>query len=150
MGIVRKLGCRKSTLLRQLAVMEFLDEGEMFINEIKLSKNNIKKYQEDIGYVFQKYNLSPYLSLRDNILLILTKVKKIDDKKANDIADGLINRVYLYNQRDKKPNKVSEGQAQRASIARALSTNPSLIFVDDPIATLDPILTSEVLGAIRI
>lgn len=148
-GVIGRSGCGKSTLLRQLSGMELADKGEIVINDIKINRENIKSYQSDIGYVFQKHNLFPHLSLRDNITLILNKVKKIDKNKANIITDELLKKVHLYEEADKKPNRVSGGQVQRAAIARALSTDPSIIFLDEPTAALDPILTGEVLNTIQ-
>lgn len=148
-GIIGRSGCGKSTLLRQLSGMELADSGDITINNIKINKENLKSYQKNIGYVFQRHNLFPHLSLRENITLILSKIKKIDKNRASEIADELLKKVHLYEERDKKPSKVSGGQAQRASIARALSMDPSIIFLDEPTAALDPILTEEVLNTIQ-
>lgn len=144
-GIIGKSGCGKSTLLRLLAGIEFGDTGEIIINGTLVEKNNLKKYQEKIGMVFQNHSLFPHLSLLRNITLILEKIKGYKEKEAEEIGIKLLTQLHLKDEIDKNPLKVSGGQAQRAAIARALSTDPKLIFMDEPTAALDPILTREVL-----
>jgi polar amino acid transport system ATP-binding protein len=148
-GIIGESGCGKSTLLRQLAAIEYPDEGTISINDIEIVEKNKKIYQDKIGYVFQKHNLFPHLSIKDNITLILSKVKKAKKEDAEKIAEEILKKMHLEDQMYKKPNKISGGQAQRASIARALSTDPEILFLDEPTAALDPILTGEVLNAIN-
>ena len=97
--------------------------------------------------MFQKHNLFPHLTLRKNILLILEKIKRVV-QRAELKASGLLDQFHLTEQADKLPRHVSGGQAQRASIARALCTEPDLLFLDEPTVALDPILTGEVLEAI--
>ncbi len=149
LGIIGQSGCGKSTLLRLLAGIEKPDEGKIIVNGTTLNERNLKTYQQDIGYVFQKHNLFPHLSLKDNIFLILHKVKKLPREEAKRQAVDILKTVHLENEMNKKPAEVSGGQAQRASIARALATNPKLIFLDEPTAALDPILTGEVLKVIQ-
>lgn len=146
-GIIGESGCGKSTLLRQLAGIEDPDSGEISINDLSpiLEK---KEFQEKIGVVFQKHNLFPHLTVRENIMLILQKIKKQDKKEADATVNALLKQLFIENEADKRPNEISGGQAQRASIARALSTNPQLIFLDEPTAALDPLLTDEVLRAV--
>ena len=148
-GIIGKSGCGKSTLLRLLAGIEFGDTGEIIINGTLVEKNNLKKYQEKIGMVFQNHSLFPHLSLLRNITLILEKIKGYKEKEAEEIGIKLLTQLHLKDEIDKKPSKVSGGQAQRAAIARALSINPKLIFMDEPTAALDPILTKEVLEEVK-
>lgn len=148
-GIIGASGCGKSTLLRLLAGIEFPDAGKIRINEVPINLKTVKSYQEKIGYVFQKHNLFPHLTIRENLLLILEKVKKMDKNQAEKRTDELLTQFQLNDQSDQKPYAVSGGQAQRASIARALSNNPSLILLDEPTAALDPLLTGEVLSAIH-
>jgi len=147
-GIIGKSGCGKSTLLRLLAGIEMADAGEIAINNISLDKKNLREYQNRIGMVFQNHNLFPHLSLIENISLILEKRKGYEKEKAEKTGKDLLKQLHLEKEMYKKPSKVSGGQAQRASIARALSTNPQLIFMDEPTAALDPILTKEVLEAV--
>ncbi|ONI47120.1 polar amino acid ABC transporter ATP-binding protein [Candidatus Epulonipiscium fishelsonii] len=146
-GIIGESGCGKSTLLRQLAGIENPEVGDISINGISpITKK--KQFQEKMGYVFQKHNLFPHLTIRQNILLILERIKKVDSKVAKDTLNNILEQLQLEMVSDKLPSQISGGQAQRASIARALSTNPALIFMDEPTAALDPILTKEVLKSI--
>lgn len=148
-GIIGESGCGKSTILRLLAGMEYPEEGMIEVNYQKVERKSSKEYQSKIGYVFQKHNLFPHLSIKDNIVLILNKIKTMEKPEAERIAMEALTKLHLEEQLDKKPNRISGGQAQRASIARALSTDPELIFLDEPTAALDPILTGEVLNAIQ-
>ncbi len=146
-GIIGESGCGKSTLLRQLAGIEQPTSGEIEINGISPINDNIK-FKDKISVVFQKHNLFPHLSIKDNITLILHKIKKQDKAISEQTAMNLLKRLSIDKEADKKPHEVSGGQAQRASIARALSTDPQLMFLDEPTAALDPILTQEVLKAV--
>lgn len=148
-GIIGQSGCGKSTLLRLLAGMEKPETGQLIVNGTNLNTADKKAYQRNIGYVFQKHNLFPHLSLKDNIVLILHKIKKYSREEAEKKAIETLKMVHLEDEMNKKPDTVSGGQAQRASIARALAADPQLIFLDEPTAALDPILTAEVLKVIQ-
>lgn len=137
LGIIGASGCGKSTLLRLLAGMERPQEG------------TVREYQNEIGYVFQKHNLFPHLTILENLVLILNKIKKVPGKEAEARAKQMLEQLHLKEEMNKRPDSISGGQAQRASIARALCTDPKLIFLDEPTAALDPVLTGEVLKAIR-
>ncbi len=147
-GIIGESGCGKSTLLRQLAGIENPDSGEIVINGISPIHEK-EKFQEKIGMVFQTHNLFPHFTIMENITFILHTIKKQSKKEANAKASELLQQLYIDGEANKKPREVSGGQAQRASIARALSTNPELIFLDEPTAALDPVLTDEVLKAVK-
>ncbi len=146
-GIVGESGCGKSTLLRQLAGIEKPEFGEITINGISPIKNT-SEFHDKIGVVFQKHNLFPHLTLKKNITIILNKIKKLSKEEANNKADEILKQLFIENEADKKPHEVSGGQAQRGSIARALATDPEIIFLDEPTAALDPLLTKEVLKAV--
>lgn len=147
-GIIGASGCGKSTLLRQLSGIETPDEGIITINALSPIVDK-RRFQESMGYVFQKHNLFPHLSIRDNILLILEKIRGLEKTKACRIVENVLAQMQLLDVADRLPNQISGGQSQRASIARALSTNPQLIFLDEPTAALDPMLTKEVLHAVK-
>ncbi len=149
-GIIGESGCGKSTLLRQLSGIELTDEGTIKVNDIIINKNNLKTYQNKIGYVFQKHNLFPHITIRENILLILEKIKKMEKSKAQKRCNEVLEEFFLREIADQIPSKISGGQAQRASIARAIATKPELLFLDEPTAALDPLLTKEVLDSIKI
>lgn len=148
-GIIGKSGCGKSTLLRLLSGIEEFDLGRININNLDLIKENKKKYQKKISMVFQQHNLFPHISILENISLILEKIRGYKKDKAKNISLSLLEQFKLENEILKYPNELSGGQAQRASIARALATNPDLIFMDEPTASLDPILTKEVLDFVK-
>lgn len=149
-AIIGLSGCGKSTLLRLIAGIEYPQSGEIMINEWQVDKENTKEYQTHIGIVFQHHNLFPHLTLKENITLILEKIKGQSETEANERAEELLELLHLCVEMDKLPANVSGGQAQRASIARALSTRPSLLLLDEPTASLDPILTHEVLTEIKL
>ncbi len=146
-GIIGESGCGKSTLLRQLTGIEMPDSGQVQIDAFSPIKDK-EAFLQKIGIVFQKHNLFPHLTLKGNITLILNKIKKLDKQAASDKADLLLKRLFIENESGKKPSQVSGGQAQRGSIARALAGDPDYIFLDEPTAALDPILTGEVLKAV--
>lgn len=147
LGIIGASGCGKSTLLRQLSGIERPDKGDITIDGLSPVTQK-KEFQEQIGVVFQRHNLFPHLSIEKNITLILEKIKKMDKASAEKQAQKLLAQLFMLEQKDKRPAQISGGQAQRASIARALATEPKLIFLDEPTAALDPLLTQEVLQAV--
>ena len=149
LAIIGQSGCGKSTLLRMMTGIEKSDGGKIEINKHDLGIEEISSYQKSISMVFQKHNLFPHLTLKDNITLILNKIHKMGKEEADQRAVDLFKRLQLEAHMHKKPDQVSGGQAQRASIARALSTEPEIIFMDEPTAALDPILTKEVLETVK-
>ena len=148
-AVIGPSGCGKSTLLRLIAGIERPQSGLIRVGRWSLVPEQIAAYQKTIGLVFQTHNLFPHLSLKRNITLILEKTRGMDKQTASDKADELLKLLQLEPEKDKKPAHVSGGQAQRASIARALSTDPELMLLDEPTASLDPNLTHEVLMAVK-
>lgn len=137
-------GSGKSTLIRTIAGLEKADSGDIFINnklmnEKEVSKNNI------FGMVFQQFNLFPHLSIIENITLPLIKVKKLSKSESIEIAEGVLNKVKIIDQKDKYPSKLSGGQQQRCAIARSLAMNPKIMLFDEPTSALDPEMINEVL-----
>lgn len=145
-AIIGVSGSGKSTLLRMLSGLEKPTLGEMYINGHNVADEDYKK---KIGFVFQSHNLFPHLTLLKNITLVLEKTRGIEKEEATEMAHKYLDLLHLSDQVHKLPKNVSGGQAQRASIARALSVNPEIIFLDEPTSALDPILTHEVLTAIE-
>lgn len=148
-AVIGPSGCGKSTLLRLLAGIEFAKEGKIRVGNFDITPAGISDYQKTIGFVFQKHNLFPHLTLKKNITIILEKTRGMSKHAASNKADELLKLLHLSDEKNKIPAKVSGGQAQRASIARALCTDPDLLLLDEPTASLDPILTHEVLMAIK-
>jgi len=145
-AIIGASGSGKSTLLRLLSGLEKPSQGTIQIDDLNVRD---EQYRKQIGFVFQNHNLFPHLSLERNISLILEKTRGYQKAKAVDIAKDYLTRVRLQDQMYKLPNNVSGGQAQRASIARAFSLDPELVFLDEPTASLDPVLAFEVLQAVK-
>jgi len=139
-------GSGKSTLLRMLAGLERPTSGKLTVNNRNVLD---KEHRSSIGMVFQTHSLFPHLSLEENITLVLEKTRGIDKETARKTAHKNLERLSLGDQAYKLPKNVSGGQAQRASIARALSVDPDIIFLDEPTASLDPILTDEVLSSVE-
>ncbi len=147
-GIIGESGCGKSTLLRQLSGIENPDSGDITINTLSPIHQK-KEFQKKIGVVFQNHSLFPHLSIKENITFILHTIKKQPKKQAKAKAKSLLQQLFIDGEANKKPSEVSGGQVQRASIARALATDPQIIFLDEPTAALDPLLTDEVLKAVK-
>lgn len=145
-AIIGVSGSGKSTLIRLLSGLEKPSEGMIRINGYDV---NDADYRKKIGFVFQNHNLFPHLTLKSNISLILEKTRGMSKDAAEETAMTYLKLLHLEDQWHKIPKNVSGGQAQRASIARALSLNPDIIFLDEPTSALDPILTHEVLTAIE-
>jgi polar amino acid transport system ATP-binding protein len=145
-AIIGASGSGKSTLLRLLSGLEKPSQGTILINDTDVKEETYRKL---IGFVFQNHNLFPHLTLERNISLILEKTRGYQKAKAIEIARDYLTRVRLSDQMYKLPKNVSGGQAQRASIARAFSLDPEIVFLDEPTASLDPVLTHEVLQAVK-
>lgn len=145
-AIIGVSGSGKSTLLRLMSGLEKPTEGEIIINDMPVY---LDEYKKKVGFVFQSHNLFPHLSLMKNITIILEKTRGFSKEEAEKAACKYLNLLHLGDQIDKLPKNVSGGQAQRASIARALSVDPDIIYLDEPTSSLDPILTHEVLNAIE-
>ncbi len=154
-------GCGKSTLLRCLNGLELMDEGSITINASTLSRSPQEKFshsnyqkqakviRENVGMVFQSFNLFPHLTLLENIMKAPMVVKKISSKEAKEQAMAMLKKVGLEGHYNHYPLELSGGQQQRAAIARALAMNPKAILYDEPTSALDPELKNEVLQVMR-
>lgn len=143
-------GCGKSTLLRCLNGLEAIQGGE-----IRLSGKNIagkdanwQEIRQQIGMVFQNYDLFPHMTVLENILLGPLKVQKREKKEAVEQARQLLDRVGLLDRQDSYPRQLSGGQKQRIAIVRALCMNPEIMLFDEVTAALDPEMVREVLDVI--
>ena len=145
--IIGPSGSGKSTLLRSVNCLETLDSGNIWIDDRPLNSSNsdIRKIREEVGMVFQNFNLFPHLTVLDNIILAPMSVKKIDKKEAVNAAKELLERVGLSDKQKAWPDKLSGGQKQRVAIARALAMNPKVMLFDEPTSALDPEMIKEVL-----
>lgn len=144
-------GSGKSTLLRCLNMLEEVTSGEVVVNDFNLTdkKNDINKIRENIGMVFQHFNLFPHLTVLENITLAPVDLKKATPQQAKDKALQLLDRVGLKDKANENPSKLSGGQKQRVAIARALAMNPDIMLFDEPTSALDPEMVGEVLNVIK-
>lgn len=144
-------GSGKSTLLRCLNMLEEVTSGEVLVNDFNLTdkKNDINKIRENIGMVFQHFNLFPHLTVLENITLAPVDLKKATPQQAKEKALQLLDRVGLKDKANENPSKLSGGQKQRVAIARALAMNPDIMLFDEPTSALDPEMVGEVLNVIK-
>jgi polar amino acid transport system ATP-binding protein len=149
--IIGPSGSGKSTFLRCLNHLEKIDRGTLIIDGIPLtdSKTNIHKVREEIGMVFQQFNLFPHLSVLRNITLAQIKVRKRSSEEAERIARGLLEKVGIPEKADNYPFQLSGGQQQRVAIARALAMQPKIMLFDEPTSALDPEMIGEVLDVMK-
>ncbi|MBR1805219.1 MAG: amino acid ABC transporter ATP-binding protein [Selenomonadaceae bacterium] len=148
--IIGPSGSGKSTLLRCINFLEEPTGGSITVDGIPLdSEENINKVREEVGMVFQRFNLFPHMTVLDNITLAPIKVRKIDRSKAEQTAQDLLDRVGLGDKADAYPNQLSGGQQQRVAIARALAMNPKVMLFDEPTSALDPEMVGEVLDVMQ-
>lgn len=144
-------GSGKSTLLRCINCLEYPTEGSITVDGQKLTdkKVNINKAREDIGMVFQQFNLFPHLSVIKNIMLAPVDRKKMTKEEAERKGMELLSRVGLADKRDQYPAQLSGGQQQRVAIARALCMDPDIMLFDEPTSALDPEMVGEVLDVMK-
>lgn len=149
--VIGPSGSGKSTFLRCLNLLEKPEEGEIYINgqDIMDPKLNVDKYRENLGMVFQHFNLFPNMTVKQNITLAPVRLKKWTKEEADTKAIELLRRVGLECKADTYPNKLSGGQKQRVAIARALAMNPEVMLFDEPTSALDPEMVGEVLDVMK-
>lgn len=140
-------GSGKSTLCRTINRLETIEEGTITIDGEKLPEEgkDLAKLRSNVGMVFQQFNLFPHLTIKDNVTLGPTKVRKLKNAEANELAEKLLDRVGIANQASKYPAQLSGGQQQRVAIARALAMQPKIMLFDEPTSALDPEMVNEVL-----
>jgi polar amino acid transport system ATP-binding protein len=150
--IIGPSGSGKSTLLRCLNFLEIYDKGEIWIDDKRIdpNKDNLNKVRENVGMVFQHFNLFPHKTALENITEALIHVKRIDKGNAIKIANGLLEKVRLMNRSNNYPFQLSGGEKQRIAIARALSMKPEIMLFDEPTSSLDPELIDEVLQTMKV
>ncbi len=145
--IIGPSGSGKSTLLRTVNGIEKAQKGQILIDGVDImdEKADRRKIREEVGMVFQSFNLFPHLSVLDNITLAPMKVKKLSREEAEKKAMFLLKRVGLEDKAKQKPHQLSGGQQQRVAIARALAMEPKAMLFDEPTSALDPEMIKEVL-----
>jgi len=145
--IIGPSGSGKSTLLRCVNKLEFSTSGKILVDEDEVTDPavDIRKIREEVGMVFQSFNLFPHLSVLDNITLSPLKVKKMPLKEAQALGLKLLKKVGLEEKAHSFPPQLSGGQQQRVAIARALAMEPKAMLFDEPTSALDPEMIKEVL-----
>ena len=140
-------GSGKSTLIRCINRLERHQKGHIIVNGIELTNDlkNIEKIREEVGMVFQHFNLFPHLTILDNLTLGPLWVKKIPKKEAEETAMYYLEKVHIAEQALKFPGQLSGGQQQRVAIARSLCMKPKVMLFDEPTSALDPEMIKEVL-----
>ena len=140
-------GSGKSTLIRCLNRLEAHQEGQIHVTDIELHETmkDIDIIRQDIGMVFQSFNLFPHLTVLENCMAGPNWVRGIDQNEAKEKAMALLKQVKIPEQADKYPEQLSGGQQQRVAIARSLCMEPKVMLFDEPTSALDPEMVSEVL-----
>jgi len=151
-AIMGPSGCGKTTLLNCLSGIDEIDQGEVIVDSNyvpKMSDKQRTKFRADeMGFIFQSYNLLPVLSVVENVELPLL-VSGVKQKQAREQAKGTLDLVGLSDQRDKKPAELSGGQQQRVAVARALVNNPAIVWGDEPTGNLDSEKALEIMEVLR-
>lgn len=149
--IIGPSGSGKSTFLRCMNGLEEINSGKVLVDHIDITdpKTNINKVREEIGMVFQHFNLFPHLSVLDNITLAPVESKRLTKDEAKEKALQLLDTVGLAEKANVYPHSLSGGQKQRVAIARALAMNPDIMLFDEPTSALDPEMVGEVLEVMK-
>ena len=147
--IIGPSGSGKSTLLRCLNMLETPDSGEVEVDSVRVTTENLAQMRARMAMVFQNFNLFSHLSVLDNITIAPVHVKGIAKDKAAAKAMELLKLVGLADKADAYPRSLSGGQKQRVAIARALAMDPEIILFDEPTSALDPEMVGEVLDVMK-
>ncbi|MGE7922889.1 amino acid ABC transporter ATP-binding protein [Viridibacillus arvi] len=150
-ALIGPSGAGKSTLIRTINALEEIDTGEIIVDGISIhdKKTDINKARTNIGFVFQSFNLYPFLSALENVTIAPMKVKGLSKAEAEKRGKELLTSLGLGDKFDAYPGRLSGGQQQRVAIARALAMDPQVMLFDEPTSALDPEMVKEVLDAIR-
>jgi polar amino acid transport system ATP-binding protein len=149
--IIGPSGSGKSTLLRSINGLEKVDRGRILVDGVDIhdSKTDINRVREEVGMVFQAFNLFPHKTVIENLTLAQVIVRKRSRSEAAERAAGLLRKVGIPEKADAYPSQLSGGQQQRVAIARALAMGPKLMLFDEPTSALDPEMIGEVLEVMK-
>jgi polar amino acid transport system ATP-binding protein len=150
-AVIGSSGSGKSTVLRCVNLLEDILDGQIFLEGVEISEPDVNqdKVREQIGLVFQSFNLFGHLSILENITLALIHVKKMPKEEARQRALSWLERIGLADKADSYPDKLSGGQQQRTAIVRAVAMEPKVLLLDEVTSALDPELVGEVLALIK-
>ena len=140
-------GSGKSTMIRCINRLEEHDEGTIMVDGIELGEDtkDIRAVRQDVGMVFQQFNLFPHLTVLENLTIGPIRVRKMDKAAAEALGRKYLERVHIPEQAAKYPSQLSGGQQQRVAIARSLCMEPKIMLFDEPTSALDPEMINEVL-----
>jgi len=149
--VIGASGSGKSTFLRCLNLLELPQQGEIFLEDVQiLAKNaDINEVRQNVGMVFQQFNLFPHMSVLQNIMLSPVRVKRENPRAAREQGLELLRKVGLSEKAEAYPKQLSGGQQQRVAIARALAMQPKVMLFDEPTSALDPEMIKEVLQVMK-
>jgi polar amino acid transport system ATP-binding protein len=149
--IIGPSGSGKSTFLRCLNRLEEIDSGQIIIDGVNIhdKRENINKIREEIGMVFQLFNLFPHKTVLENVILAQIVVRKRSKDEAVETARGLLKKVGILEKENVYPSQLSGGQQQRVAIARALAMHPKIMMFDEATSALDPEMIGEVLDVMK-
>jgi len=149
--VIGPSGSGKSTFLRCLNRLETASSGEIVVDGYRINdkKLNINKVRENIGMVFQHFNLFANMNVIENLMLAPVDLKKATKEDARENAMKLLETVGLADKAENYPSQLSGGQKQRVAIARALAMNPDIMLFDEPTSALDPEMVGEVLAVMK-
>ncbi len=149
--VIGPSGSGKSTFLRCLNGLEQINSGSVVVGDLNIAEKsvNIDHVRENIGMVFQQFNLFPHLTVAENITLAPIELHKVSKKEAEVVALDLLKMVGLEEKIHDQPTSLSGGQQQRVAIARALAMNPDIMLFDEPTSALDPEMVGEVLSVMK-
>lgn len=150
-SVIGPSGSGKSTFLRCLNLLELPTSGQVLFQGVDLTGKgvDIDLHRQQMGMVFQHFNIFPHLTVKENICLAPVLLKKRSKADMDSYALELLRRVGLFDKRDEYPRKLSGGQKQRLAIVRALAMDPQVMLFDEPTSALDPEMVGEVLAVIR-
>jgi polar amino acid transport system ATP-binding protein len=151
MVIIGPSGSGKSTLLRSINRLEEINSGRILVDEIDLydPKTDINKVREEVGMVFQSFNIFPHKTVTENITLAQTVVRKRSKEEASKRTMELLRKVGIPEKNNSYPSQLSGGQQQRVAIARSLAMDPKIMLFDEPTSALDPEMIGEVLDVMK-